>query len=106
MADKDYLAAMIEKATELFARGNVTKHLILLTDALPTIGKKPEEEALKYIAIAAAGGITVSIIGINLDSKGKELAQQMVDVGGGRLFAVKGSDQIDRLIIEDYEALR
>ncbi|MBI4449416.1 VWA domain-containing protein [Candidatus Woesearchaeota archaeon] len=99
-------AAMIEKATELFPGENATKHLVLLTDALPTMGKKPEEEALQHIATAAAAGITTSLIGINLDSKGRELAQQMVDIGRGRLFAVKGSQAIDRLIIEDYEALR
>ena len=97
---------LIRKSIELFPRGDLTKHLVLLTDALPTVGDHPEDEALEAVSSAAGAKITISMIGINLDSKGRDFAQRLVEIGGGRLFAVKGAQNIDRLIIEDYQALR
>ncbi|MEK6874400.1 MAG: VWA domain-containing protein [Nanoarchaeota archaeon] len=96
---------MIKKAIEMFPITTATKHLILLTDALPTIGVHPEEETLKSIAQAMAQGITTSLIGIKLNTKGRAFAQRIIEVGKGRLFHVKNLDTIDRLIIEDYHTL-
>jgi Mg-chelatase subunit ChlD len=43
------IAATIQKALEMFSHSKETKHLILLTDVLPTKGKKPEEETMKAL---------------------------------------------------------
>jgi Mg-chelatase subunit ChlD len=94
--------AMIRKAVEMFPRKKVTKHLILLTDAMPTVGEKPEEETLEAISIARAGGITVSIVGINLDRDGIKLAKQIAMLGEGRLYQVKNLENVDKIILEDY----
>lgn len=94
----------IKKASEMFNEEG-TKHLVLLTDALPTVGDRPEEETLKAVSIARSNDVTVSLIGINLDKKGKELAEKITTIGVGRLYAVKDLKKIDKIILEDYYQL-
>jgi len=98
-------STMIRKATELFARDSSTKHLIVLTDALPTVGKEPEQETLKAVSAARAHGITLSLIGIELDAKGTALAEQMTRIGEGRFTVVHDLENLDRLVLLDYYAL-
>jgi len=57
---------------------------------------------LKHIAIAENVGITVSLIGINLDKKGAALAKKITEIGDGRLYQVKRLEDMDRIILEDY----
>jgi len=96
---------MIRKATELFPNGQITKHLVILTDAMPTVGDKPEDEAIEAISFARAHGISISLIGINLNKRGKELAEKIVALGEGRLYSVRDADKVDKIILEDYNAL-
>jgi len=96
------LVATLRKSIELFPNEDITKHLILITDALPTIGKKPEEETLEEASIAKNKGITISLIGINLNEKGKKLAEKIVELGEGKLYAVKNIGNIDKIVLEDY----
>lgn len=94
--------AMLRKAIELFPRDSSTKHLVVLTDALPTIGKNPEEETLRAVGEARAQGITLSLIGIQLDRKGVKLAEQMARLGDGRFTIVQDLENLDRLVLQDY----
>ena len=96
------LVSSLRKSMELFPNENITKHLILITDALPTIGKDPENDALKEVSIARNNGITISLIGINLNEKGKKLAEQIVELGEGKLYTVKNLENIDKIVLEDY----
>jgi len=96
------LKVTLRKAIELFPNEHVTKHLILITDALPTIGQKPEEETLKEASIARNNGITISLIGINLNEKGKKLAEKIIEIGQGRLYVVKDIENVDKIVLEDY----
>jgi len=96
------LAATLKKSIELFPDGNITKHLILITDALPTIGKEPEQETLQEASMARNKGITISLIGINLNEKGKKLAEKIVELGEGKLYTVKNIENIDKVVLEDY----
>jgi len=96
------IAATIHKAIELFANSKETKHLILLTDVLPTKGKKPEEETLRAVSIARDQEITISVIGINLDKDGEKLAKKIIEIGQGRLYKVKNVEVLDTVILEDY----
>jgi len=102
--ETDFIS-MIEKAIELFPRVHATKHLVILTDALPTVGDEPEEETLKHVAIAKSAGITISLIGINLDKKGAKLAKKMTEIGDGRLYQVKNLENMDRIILQDYYSI-
>lgn len=98
-------AAMIKKAIELFPRDAPTKHLIILTDALPTVGRAPEQETLEAVSIARAQGITISLIGIQLDKKGIALAKQMTRLGEGRFTIVQDLENLDKLVLQDYYAV-
>lgn len=99
------ISLTIKKAVELFPNQDITKHLILLTDAMPTIGKKPEEETLEAVSLAITKGITISLVGINLEEEGEKLAEKMVRLGEGKLYIVKDLEQIDKIVLEDYYSI-
>ncbi len=101
------IAATISKAQELFGpRSNQTKHLVLLTDALPTKGKDPRQLTLEAVSAARDAGITVSLIGINLTQEGEDLARQITAVGQGRLYVAADTGSLDSIILQDYQALK
>lgn len=99
------LARTIRASLELFAREHCTKHLLLLTDAVPTTGKEPRKETLEAASEALSAGVTISIVGISLDSEGESLARDVVELGQGRLYRVKALDELDAIILDDYDAL-
>ncbi|MFH1400228.1 MAG: VWA domain-containing protein [Nanoarchaeota archaeon] len=96
---------VIEKSIEMFPRRTYTKHLLLITDALPTKGKDPVEDTLRAVSAARDSKITISIVGINLDEKGLDLAKKIVQIGEGRLYLVKDMENLDKIVLEDYYAL-
>ena len=96
------IVSTLQKAIELFPSDNITKHLILITDALPTKGDEPEKSTLEEVSNARSKGITISLIGINLDEKGKKLAEKIAEVGEGRLYVVRDLDNVDKIVLEDY----
>ena len=99
------IAATLRKSIELFPNQEITKHLILITDALPTIGKEPEKETLQEASIAKNKGITISLIGINLNEKGRKLAEKIVELGEGKLYVIKDVENIDKIVLEDYYSI-
>ncbi len=99
------IAKSISKSIELFPKHD-TKHLIILTDALPTKGVIPEKETLEAVSEARNNNITISLIGINLDDKGFELARKMIEIGQGKLYKVTNLEEIDKIILEDYDSLK
>lgn len=92
----------INKAVELFPAENVTKHLILLTDAMPTVGKYPEKETLTEVSNARSNGITISVVGIRLNDKAKKLAEEIAKIGEGRVYIVRELENLDMVVLEDY----
>lgn len=99
------LALTIEKAIELFPKDDVTKHLILITDANPTAGNDPKRSTLNLVERAAANGITVSVIGIGLDKDGEEFSKKIVEIGQGNLHVIKDLDNLDKIVLHDYYSL-
>lgn len=96
------IAATVRKAAEMFPAEDVTKHLIIITDALPNIGKEPEKETIQEVCAAKDKGITISIIAIKPDSKAEELSKKIVEIGGGRLYSVRDVENVDKIVLEDY----
>jgi len=94
--------AMLKKSIEVFPRENVTKHLVVLTDAMPTVGDNPEEETMEAVSMARSNGITISIVGINLTKEGTKFAEKIAQLGDGRLYIVRNLDNVDQLVLEDY----
>jgi len=99
------IALTIEKAIEMFPRENITKHLVLITDAAPTVGSDPNKSTLNLVERASALGITISVIGIDLNKESTELAQKIVEIGKGRLYVVKDIENLDRIVLQDYYSL-
>ena len=99
-------AAMIAKSVELFPPTEETKHLIILTDALPTVGEQPELETLRAVSTARSAGITISLIGVQLDKSGMQLAREITRIGEGRFSLVKNLENVGHIVLEDYYAIR
>jgi Mg-chelatase subunit ChlD len=100
------IAKSVEKALELFPKKEMTKHLIIISDALPTVGQKPEEETLQKIGMAANIGITVSVVGIELDKKGTLFAKKIVELGNGNLYNTRTLENLDAIVLDDYNSIR
>ena len=100
------IAATIRKASEMFERGSpeAKKHLIIITDVLPTTGEEPEKNTLEAVSETAASGVTVSVIGISPDEKAKDLAEKIAEVGKGRFIVARNLEDVDVLVLEDYYA--
>ncbi|MGM5482856.1 MAG: vWA domain-containing protein [Nanobdellota archaeon] len=96
------ISKTIKKSIELFPDKDVTKHLILITDALPTAGKRPKDETIEAANEAIKNNITISIVGMNLDKEGKKLAEKITEIGQGKLYISTETDDLDKVIIQDY----
>lgn len=96
------LAACILQSIELFPSHDGTKHLLLLTDAMPTVGKDPLTATFAAVEKAIAASITVSLIGIQLDAAGQKFAEKLVELGKGRLYIVENLEEMERIVLMDY----
>ncbi|MFH0874458.1 MAG: VWA domain-containing protein [archaeon] len=104
-AKETNLTKAILESIHLFTKTNTTKHLILITDAMPTVGDDPAKEALEAASAASNIGITISVVGINLTEKGKELAKEIAEIGKGRLHICRNIEELDVIVLEDYREL-
>ena len=100
------IALCIENAIKMFSNATKTKHIILLTDAMQTLGKKPEKEVLEKVSDAANQGITITVIGIGLNKQGENLAKKIADISKGSMYKVKSLENINQIVIEDYYKTR
>jgi Mg-chelatase subunit ChlD len=96
------ISETIVEAIGLFPRTGATKHLMIITDAVPTKGRRPEEATLEAVSLARSNGITISIIGIKLDARGERIAKRIAATGAGRLYRVADLEDMDRIVLEDY----
>ncbi|MEK6940454.1 MAG: VWA domain-containing protein [Nanoarchaeota archaeon] len=100
--NKTNLRDGIMKCIELFSSEDTTKHLILITDAVPTHGEDPKKETLLAVDSARNSGINISVIGIKLDKEGEELAKDITRIGDGRLYLLHELNGIDEIVLTDY----
>lgn len=96
------IGGVIRAAAALFPKTAAAKHLVLITDAMPTKGANPEQEAVEAAATAAAEGVTISIAGIGLDANGARIAGRIAEEGKGRFYVVKDLKELDRIVLMDY----
>jgi len=96
------LAGCVLRTIQLFPNDDMTKHLLLLTDAMPTVGHNPSQATFDAVEKAVATGITISLIGIQLDEKAKEFAETLVALGKGKLYIVQNLKDLDRVVLLDY----
>ncbi len=96
------LAGCIMHSLTLFPTHDGTKHLLLLTDAVPTVGSDPMQATFDAVEKAVAGGVTVSLVGIQLDVVGKQFAEKLVALGNGRFYLVENLEELDKIVLMDY----
>lgn len=96
------MTEVLREAEKSFLDEDGTKHLIVLSDALPTVGKDPKKEVLAMIATLRNAGITTSIVAIGIEKKEEEFAREASDLGGGWLSVVRDVGELDHIILEDY----
>ena len=100
------IALTIKKSIEVFpSERDVTKHLIIITDGLPTTGDDPEKETLNAVNEALFNNITISVIGVNLDEKGKQLNEKIAQLGQGKFHVVRDLKNLDMVVLQDYYSL-
>ena len=95
----------IKQSIDLFSSSTNTKHLIILSDALPTAGDEPHRNTLDAVATASAMGITISLIGLGLDKEGEKLGAKIVEVSDGRFYVVQDVTDLDSVVLMDYYSL-
>lgn len=100
------LANAIDHAIMLFDKGVKTKHLVMITDAIPTKGKEPGITTLEAVSRARDAGITISLVGINLEEEGEKLAKDIVEIGEGKMYQIKNLNNLDVIVLEDYQMLK
>lgn len=96
------IAACILHSIDLFPRHDALKHLLLLTDAMPTVGAEPFKATFNAVEKAIATGVTVSLIGIQLDAEAKKFAEKLTELGKGRLYIVEDLEELDKIVLFDY----
>jgi len=96
------LTKAIMKSIELFPNRSITKHLLLITDAMPTKGDDPEKETIEAVSLARNNNITISLVGIELNKKAKDLAKKITEIGNGKFYIVKDIENVDKIVLEDY----
>ncbi|MBN2881125.1 VWA domain-containing protein [Candidatus Woesearchaeota archaeon] len=97
----DFVLAL-QKSHELLHNKNGNKHLVIITDALPTVGDEPEKESLSEIAKLKSEGISVSIIGIAVDAVGLEFGKRAIEISDGKFYVVKNVEDLSYIVLEDY----
>ncbi|MGM5483809.1 MAG: vWA domain-containing protein [Nanobdellota archaeon] len=96
-------ANCIKTSMNLFSKDkDFTKHLIFISDGVPTTGDDPKKEALNAIAEASYAGITVSMIGVEIDEDAEDFLRKASEIGKGKFQMAKEANDIDALILEDY----
>jgi Mg-chelatase subunit ChlD len=95
----------IDTALLMFSDANVTRHLVFITDGMPTAGEDPEKEALDAIAKAAANNITVTMIGIDLDHVSEVFMRRASEIGLGKFYGVNNVESLDAIVLQDYMSL-
>jgi len=100
------IAAAIRKGAEVLHGKKGSRQIILVSDALATAGDSPLRDALDAASELREEGLSLSVVGIALDSEGNKFARRLVELGRGRLYSLKSSAQLDMALLEEYSALR
>ncbi len=95
----------ILRSLELLKSKKGSSNIFLITDAMPTEGEAPIKKTMDAVFKAAEQKVRISIIGIDLKDKGKELARQITEATNGRLYFVNNMKDFDILLLSEYEEI-
>ena len=95
----------------MFPHDSDVKHLIILSDIQATKTgldeTTPEDAALNATAIAKANNISISLIIIQQDHNEEimKFASKIIEISEGKIYKIQNLENLDSLIIQDYEEL-
>jgi len=84
----------------------MNRHIILISDAMPTSGTSPVDSAIEQANRAKAMNATISVIGITLTPEGERLARRISGIGGGEFYHVSRPQEIHDAVLTDVERMR
>lgn len=95
------IAKTIRESFSLFSRFDVKKHLIIISDLLPTFGENPFDDSIKTAFEAKNKNITISVVGIFIDKEGADLGRRIADITEGR-FYIANKSNLNSILLKDY----
>ncbi len=96
------LAAAIREGRLSLDESHKDKHMILISDAIPTEGVRPVQEALEEASLTASEDVTISVVGIGLDRDGERIAQEIAGIGDGSFYNIGDPSQIHAVMVEEH----
>lgn len=96
------LSVAIIKGIEMLKAKKGKKHILLVTDGMPTKGKKPITDTLEASSIAKSENITVSIVGISMDAEGLKIAEQITEITNGFIYSAATANDLHGIVLQDY----
>ncbi len=92
------IALALNEAGKMIKEG----HVILITDSVPTVGEDPIKETIEAAKKLRDRGLTLSVVGIDLDPEAEKTARIISEIGNGKLYLVKDVENLDYIILMDY----
>jgi len=100
---KTSLSKAISASLPLFTSSDSRKHIMLITDAMPTEGKDPQKDTVIAASSASQNRVSISIVAIKAEDEAKKFAKKITEITNGRYYDAK-EDNIGRIVIADYES--
>lgn len=96
-----------KEATNLFTKEMLNdkeyeNRVVIITDAMPNIGKTKKSELLKYIEENADNGIYTSLIGIGVDFN-TDLTEAITNVKGANYYSISEKNQFKKILSEEFD---
>ena len=96
-----------KKGTELFTKemledSEYENRIIVITDAMPNMGKTSKNELVEDIKDNANKGIYTTFIGVGVDFN-TEVIETLSDVKGANYYSVHSSEEFKKIMGEDFE---
>ena len=95
------------KATESFSKkilsdSEYDNRIIVITDAMPNLGKTSKKGLSEYIEKNAANKIYTTFIGVGVDFN-TEVIQELSNVRGSNYYSVSSNEQFRKILGEDFD---
>lgn len=104
------IAAAISEARKMLDESShpeYGKHIILITDAIPTSGDDdPVENTYREVNKTIRYGITISVVGIDLTSEGEEIARNITRMARGRFYHIENPDELNKIVLMEQKIAR
>ena len=95
------------EGTELFSKemledSEYENRIIVITDAMPNMGKTSRSDLAKYVKENADNKIYTTFIGVGVDFN-TEVIETLSDVKGSNYYSVHSSEEFKKIMSEDFE---